>query len=142
MIMRTLAWGMSRIAGPLVLPGLVVGVAFSAHQLVKERDERMRLQGERRCDARWEDQVRQEERRQAAERIAEAQRRLEVERQTTEGLRNERQQLDAEMAELRGKLSSDRSCLSDGVLDAIGRNANGKAGPGSRAQPKRASPGS
>lgn len=142
MIMRGLAWGLTRVVGPLVLPGLVVGIAWSVHSLVKERDERMRIQGERRCDARWEAEVRAEERRQAAAQIAEAQRRLDVERQVTEGLRNERQTLDAEMAELRGKLSSDRSCLSDGVLDALDRAAGRKAGAGPGAKQKRVAPGS
>lgn len=130
-MMGLAAGAITALIGPLfravTLPALLFGMLFSAHQAVKARDARLLHEGERKCDAAWESQIRSEERAAAERDRAAARSLLETERQTGEEMRNEITLLNKELDSLRNR-SADERCLSDGVLDTLkkGRKANTK----------------
>lgn len=126
-----------RLVGPwlttVTIPALILAAVTLGHATWQKRDARILAEGERICDLKWEMQVRQEERRVAAEKAAAAEQLLASERQVTEGLRDELQRINTDMDALRAGNGADGRCLSDGVLDALKRRqAAGAAKAGRR----------
>lgn len=117
----------------ITIPVLFMGALTFAKVAWDKRDARLLKEGERICDARWENEVRRQEQDKAARQALAAQLVLEQERQMTEGLREQLQSVTEQMDRLRATSSSDRRCLSDGVLNAL---RNGKEGGGKKDRPK------
>lgn len=138
LMMSILSGIIARLAGPwlatVTVPALILAALTLGHNAWLKRDARILAQGERVCDARWEAAVRAEERRQAAESAAAAQKLLETERQVTEGLNEQVMQLAAELDRVRSTSGSDPRCLSDGVLDALRRRQQPRAAGEARRQ--------
>jgi hypothetical protein len=137
-MMTILSLALTQLAGPLfrtvALPMLVMALFVTTHQLVKARDAGLVRKGEKICDARWEEQVRQQERDAAETRIRIAQQYLETERETTNDLRLQIGQAQDDLESLRkAGNSGDGRCFSDGVLDALKRR---QAGGGAKPDPK------
>jgi len=125
-------WVLRLVTIPLI--GLAALVGF--HTLVENWKGNLRAEGERRCDARWEAQIREEERKKSAGEVFAARELLSIERGTTERLNAELDSVKEELDALRGASSGldDGRCLSDGVLDRLGPKhledpKRGKSGP-------------
>lgn len=138
--MMTLLSGIfGALTGPLfrfvTIPVIALLAITGGHVLIEGWKEKHRVEGERRCDARWEAQIRAEERKKAAGEVFAARQMLDLERGMNERLYNELETVQGELDALRGATSGldDGRCLSDGVLDRLGRKA---------VDPKRKQPGS
>ena len=129
-MMTLLSTAVTALAGPLfravTLPAIIITALIFAKAAWDKRDARLLKQGEMICDARWEENVRQQEREAAASNAAASQRILESERQTSEALREQVSRLNEEMDGLRANSGTDSKCLSDGVLDALRKRQGGK----------------
>lgn len=126
-MMTILSAAFAALTGPLLrfvtLP-LIAGAALVGfHTLIENWKGNLRAEGERTCDARWEREIREEERKKAAGEVFAARELLNIERGTTERLHVELDALKGELDQLRGGSSGldDGRCLSDGVLDRLGR---------------------
>lgn len=128
------------LTGPLLrvvtIPLLCAAALVGFHTLVENWKGNLRAEGERRCDARWEAQIREEERKKSASEVFAARELLSIERGTTERLNAELDGVKQELDALRGASSGldDGRCLSDGVLDRLGPKhlegpKRGKPGP-------------
>jgi hypothetical protein len=131
-MMTLLSLAFTQLAGPLfrtvALPMLIMALLVTSHQLVKARDAGLVRKGEKICDARWEEQVRQQERTAAEGRIRIAQQYLDTERETTNDLRLQIGQAQEDLEAMRkAGGGGDSRCLSDGMLDALRRREGGGA---------------
>lgn len=131
-MMGLLAKGLSTLVGPwlstLTLPALILGGIIMAHQLVQQRDARIEAEATNVCDKNWEAQVRRQERDAAAAEATAARVILEGERKVTEGLRDELDKLNQEIAAVRASSTgSDPRCLSDSVLRSLEGDGRGSA---------------
>jgi len=111
-------WLLRLVTLPLIALAALVGF----HTLIENWKGNLRAEGERRCDARWEAQIREEERKKSASEVFAARELLNIERGTTERLNAELDRAKEELDALRGASSGldDGRCLSDGVLDRLG----------------------
>jgi hypothetical protein len=123
----------------LVYPVMGLLAITGGHVLIENWKEGYRRDGERRCDSRWEQSIREEERNRASEAAATSRSILEAERKTNEDLTNEIERIAQEANRLRALSggNSDGRCLSDGVLDALGRHGDRKGGSEPRAKQAR-----
>lgn len=129
-----LQWLFGRGLTLVTLPALALYSLTITHQHFEGRREALRGEGERRCDTRWERQIREQEqlaieRERAADRAM-----LKASADAVEGLENERKRLEIELAALRGDGSGDARCLSQRVLDAIGPKAAANSGGAGQAR--------
>lgn len=122
--MMTLAAGaLTALVGPLfrwlTLPMLLLGGLTASHLAWQNHKEKLRLQAEKVCDARWEQRIRNEERSRAEREISGVRSLIETERQTAQELRDDNEKLTGELQDLLSNSSGDESCLSSGVLDKL-----------------------
>lgn len=122
------------LTGPLLrvvtIPLLCAAALVGFHTLVENWKGNLRAEGERTCDARWEREIREEERNKAAEAAAASRSILEAERRNNEELSDELDQIKLEADALRALSggSVDGRCLSDGVFDALSKHGAGPRG--------------
>lgn len=109
----------------ITFPAMILAALTFGKVAWEKRDAKLLKEGEKVCDARWEDAVRQQEREAAATRVAAAETVIETERQTSEELRDQLSKLNSEMDGLRAGAGNDGRCLSDGVLDALRKRQGG-----------------
>lgn len=115
------------LIGPLFRVVTVPLIALSAftfgHMWWEQKKETLRIQGEQRCDARWEEKIRGEERKAAEQEIAATRLLFEAERKTNDGLNQELDRITKEVDQLRAgrDFGRDSNCLSDGVLNELRR---------------------
>lgn len=125
-MMTALSLIFGSLTGPLfrmvTVPLLAAAALVGFHTLVENWKGNLRAQGERACDARWEKEIREEERKKAAGEVFAARELLSIERTTSEALNDQLDKLKDELEALRGASSGidDGRCLSDGVLDRLG----------------------
>ena len=117
----------------VTIPAVAMLAITGGHVLIENWKGNLRAEGERRCDARWEAAIREEERKRSASDLFAAREALNLERVTTERLNAELDAAKAELDALRGASSGldDGRCLSDGVLDKLGpgkATGGGKSG--------------
>lgn len=132
MVMGLLAKGVGWLAGPLLIPALVIAGLWLGGKYLEIRDDRAREAGERVCYAKWDDAVRQQQREAAERKAARAMADLEAERRATEGLKDDLDRITLETDALRALAdrSTDGRCLSDGVLEELRRYTKPKSQPG------------
>lgn len=119
----------------LVMPALGGLAVLGAHTQWQNFKDGLRNEGDRRCTARYEQQIRDEERGIAAAAIQKERGLLEGERRNNEELHNELERISGEYRELRATFdpnTSDR-CLSDSVYEKLGGSPkNGPVGAGAQ----------
>lgn len=139
-MMTILSTLFAALTGPLLrivtIPLLCAAALVGFHTLVENWKGNLRAEGVRMCDARWEQTIREEERKKSAGEIFAARELLSIERGTTERLNGQLNEMYLELEALRGVSSGldDGRCLSDGVLDKLGPKhledpKRGKSGP-------------
>jgi hypothetical protein len=116
-----------RLFSAVTVPLLCLGLLTTTHQLWKARDGRLMDIGEKRCDARWEEQIRTQERAAVAQDMKAARQMIVSEQEVTRGLRDELDKVGKKMDLLRSGGSSG-NCLSDGVLEELKRREGGGNG--------------
>lgn len=113
---------------PFVLPVLCVALLTLAKVAWDKRDARLMKEGERICDAKWEGEIRKQERQQVEADFRAGRRILEIERNVDEGLTNDLSALQSSIDLLRTD-STSNNCLSDGVLDLLGKEPGASTAP-------------
>lgn len=114
----------------ITIPVICLLALTFAHQLWKVRDARLIAQGERVCDAKWEAQIRQQERQQVEADIRAGRRFIEIDQSVTEGVTNDIRTLNESLEILRlPSGGADGKCLSDGVLQRLERGEVGRSNP-------------
>lgn len=142
-MMALLAGLLGAFTGPLMrYVAFTVGGLLAitgAHLMVENWKGNLRADGARQCDARWEKQIREEERAAASADARSARSLLDTERKTTEELHDRITQMQLEIDAVRDSSpGGDEHCLSDGVLDSLGkRQPGGKHTPSPKAGPAR-----
>lgn len=146
-MMGILAGLLGAFSGPLtrylVLSVGAVMAITGAHLLIENWKGNLRAEGERRCDARWEQTIREEERNAAAADARSARALLESERKTTGELHDQITSMEDELERLRaGASGGDERCLSDGVLKRLWQPGPAERKPGARQAPPTPGPAS
>jgi hypothetical protein len=121
----------------LIMPALGGLAMLGAHTQWQNFKDGLRNEGDRRCTARYEQQIRDEERGIAAVVIQKERGLLEGERRNNEELHNELERISGEYRELRATFdpnTSDR-CLSDSVFEKLGGGSKDGPKP-ANAEPK------
>jgi hypothetical protein len=139
-MMTILSRGLAALVGPyvttLTVPMLILGLLVATHQWVKARDEKIAVAAANICNKNWEAEIRTQERDAAQANAAAAQAILEGERRVNEGLRNELQKINDEIATVRaGSAGADARCLSDSVLRSIDAGGSDRRA-GAQGRPK------
>lgn len=134
-MMTILSTLFAALTGPLLrvvtIPLLCAAALVGFHTLVENWKGNLRAEGVRMCDARWEQTIREEERKKSAGEIFAARELLSIERGTTERLNGQLNEMYLELEALRGgkpTSGNPRNCLSDGVLDKLGPVEDTKRG--------------
>lgn len=114
--------GGGRVLRFVTIPILCLLALTGFHVLVENWKGNLRAEGQRTCDAAWEARIRADAQRQAATDLNSARTLLENERQTTEDLHDRITQMQDELDRLRSSSAGgDERCLSDGVLERLGK---------------------
>lgn len=130
------------LVGPLfrwvTVPLMAGALLVTSHLLFESYKERLRMQGDVRCDSRWEERIRSEERSAASKEIAAGRVILQAERETANQLRDENEKLTGEMQDLLSDSDGDANCLSGRVLEQLRKgigSERAKPGKGATARP-------
>ncbi len=109
----------------LIYPATALLSLVGGHVMFENYKGRLRDEGDRRCTARWESEIRDEERNKAAQATASMRGILEGERRVIGELHNDLDAIKTENELMRSQLDPtvDDKCLSGGVLERLGGNA-------------------
>lgn len=115
--------GGGRVLRFVTIPIIALLALTGFHVLVENWKGNLRAEGKRTCDAAWELRIRTEAQAQSANDLNAARSLLESERKTTGELHDKITEMEDELDRLRGdSAGGDERCLSDGVLDRLGKS--------------------